>query len=572
MSDHSSAESSARAALNGYADLYHELRALDPYRFAYRMQEEGIACAVGADRFEIDPQDDPRKEVIAAVAQEREAELLPVIKEIQAHPSPAFDRPDDDPFVDVIQQYIASEAGSRHGVRPRGKGPDTAARAPLTDLGNAERFTVRYIGRVRYVIERGMWAVWDRAGWTLDDAGVIEQMMKETARSIWNEVIRGLNAAERAEIAKHAHRSENAARIQAALRLAQTEPGIPVHLGEFDADPMAINCLNGLLDLRPGGEVRPHEPTMLVRKRVNARYDAAAACPLWHRFLSRVLPDADVRGFVKRFIGYALTGSTREQGFPIFYGTGANGKTTLLAVIGALMNDYAQTTSMQTFTARRTEGSIPNDLARMQGARFVSAVETNENVRLNEGLVKQLTGGDRISARFLHQEWFDFEPTHKIAISVNHKPVVRGTDHAIWRRIWLVPFTETIPDDEQDKDLKEKLLAELPGIFAWAVEGCRAWQQNGLNPPAAVKKATREYREEMDIVGNWIAECCVVMPNAQARAKDLYASYVAWAEQSGERARPQKEWGAHLTEKEFTREHERDGWYWYGIGLVTHDP
>ena len=231
--------------------------------------------------------------------------------------------------------------------------------------------------------------------------------------------------------------------------------------------------------------------------------------------------------FLKRAVGYSLTGDVSEQCLFIFFGSGANGKSTFLRAVNMISGDYGQQTATETLLVRQ-RGAIPNDIARLKGARFITASEAEAEQRLAESLIKQMTGGDIISARFLHQEWFDFEPTYKIFLGTNHKPVIKGTDYAIWRRIKLVPFEVTIPEQERDRDLLNKLQEELPGILAWAVNGCLEWQKNGLGVPEEVSEATKEYKNEMDIISDFINECCIEGEGYHVLSRDLYNTYKEW--------------------------------------------
>jgi putative DNA primase/helicase len=274
--------------------------------------------------------------------------------------------------------------------------------------------------------------------------------------------------------------------------------------------------------------------------------------------------------FLQRAVGYSLTADIREQCFFLLYGAGSNGKSTFIKTISALFADYARTTPVETLLVRHGN-NIPNDVARLKGARFVSAVETEGGKRLAESLVKQLTGGDKVAARFLHREFFEFEPTFKLWLAVNHKPKIRGTDHAIWRRIRLIPFTVTIPDSEQDKDLPEKLREELPGILRWAVEGCLWWQRDGLGTPEVVKAATAGYQTEMDVVGNFLAECTESENGATVTTKELYDSYMRWCEQAGEKPITKRDLGTHLSERGFESARNWQGRFWQGLSLRKHD-
>lgn len=236
---------------------------------------------------------------------------------------------------------------------------------------------------------------------------------------------------------------------------------------------------------------------------------------------------------MQKAIGYSLTGLTDEQCLFILYGHGANGKTTFLQVISRILAEYAMQTPTETLMVKG-KGVISNDVARLKGTRFVIASEAEAGQQLAENLIKQMTGGDTLSARFLHQEYFDFKPTHKLFLGTNHKPVIRGTDHAIWRRIRLIPFEATIPESERDAKMTEKLFAEAEGILAWMVEGCRLWQSNGLGIPPAVKKATEGYRSEMDVIAQFIEDRCETGAEFSITNQDLYQAFSEWCSQNGE--------------------------------------
>jgi putative DNA primase/helicase len=266
-------------------------------------------------------------------------------------------------------------------------------------------------------------------------------------------------------------------------------------------------------------------------------------------------------------VGYALTGITWEQVLFFLYGLGANGKSTFLEVIQTMLGDYATQTTSETFMLKRHGSPISNDVADLRGARFVSAVEIESGRRMAEVLIKQMTGGDRLKARFLYSEHFEFKPEFKIFLAANHKPVIQGTDTAIWRRIRLIPFTVQIPEIEQDRELPDKLKAELPGILNWAIEGCINWQNHGLTPPQAVQDATQNYRQEMDTLADFLAECCIMAPETSALAADLYKKYCGWAEENGEK-KPfsQKVFGTALAERGFERTRAHGGKkLWKGI-------
>ena len=440
--------------------------------------------------------------------------------------------------------------------------------AHRTDMGNAQRLVAKFSGRLRYCYTWGKWLAWDGIRWVLDDTGAVIRCGKETTRHLYTEAGNAESEAERKAVAKWAMASESRTRIDAMIALAESEPGIPVRPDDLDANPWLLNVQNGTIDLKTGN-LGMHLTSDGITKLAPVDYDPSAKAPTWDAFLDRVLAgNQELISFLQRAVGYALTANTSEQAFFILYGSGANGKTTFLQAISHAMGDYAQQTPTETLLIKRT-GAIPNDVARLKGTRLVTAIEADEGRRMAESLVKQMTGGDKVAARFLHREWFEFEPTFKIFLGTNHKPTIQGTDHAIWRRIRLIPFEVTIPKAEQNPGLGDKLAEELPGILAWAVRGCLDWQVDGLGMPTDVKAATEGYRQEMDILGGFLGDCCVMTPEAQARAGQLYAAYEEWCKTNGEKAITGTKFGTNLTERGYTKHKDRGGWSYSGIGLET---
>jgi putative DNA primase/helicase len=414
------------------------------------------------------------------------------------------------------------------------------------------------------------WLIWDGRRWRVDDTAEVVRRAKETIRSIYAEAKEADDEKKRQDLEKHARTSESEPRIRRMIKLAESEPGIPVLPNELDADRWLLNCWNGTLDLRTG-ELREHRRGDRITKLVPVEYDPEATAPTWDAFLQRIMDvNRDLIAFVQRVIGYSLTGDVSERVVFFLHGDGDNGKSTVLETLRSLLGDYAQKTPTETLLARRG-GSIPNDVARLRGARFVSASESEEGKRLNEPLIKEMTGGDTLCARFLHAEFFEFKPQCKIWLATNHKPVVHGTDKAIWNRIKLIPFEVTIPEAEQDKHFEEKLKPELAGILAWAVRGCLEWQENGLGVPGEVKRATESYREEMDTLGNFIKERCVKGPTAVVGSKEFNESYCKWCEENGERALSQRQVGTQLGKRGFTKDrNSKTGRIeWYGLGLLS---
>jgi putative DNA primase/helicase len=437
----------------------------------------------------------------------------------------------------------------------------------LTDLGNARRLVARYGQDMRYCHPWGRWLVWDGTRWAKDETGAVLRMAKDAVRNIYAEAAAAPDESTRKAIADHAKRSESALRIRAMVSLAESEPGIPVLPGELDRDPWLLNVKNGTIDLRTG-ELRPHRREDMLTKIVPVEYDPAAECPTWMAFLDRIMAgNRNLIGFLQRAAGYSLTASTQEQCFFLLHGTGANGKSVFLTTLLAATGDYGIQAAPDLLLKKSGE-SHPTEVADLFGARLVVATETEAGRRLAENLVKQLTGGDRLKARFMRQDFFEFGATHKIWLATNNKPVVKGTDYAIWRRIKLVPFTVTIPPEERDKSLPDKLLQELPGILAWAVKGCLEWQARGLDEPAEVTAATNAYRDEQDVLGSFISDCCVVQPWAKVSARDLYRAYMKWCEENGEHPLAQRNFGMRLAERGFLSKKGTAGrYFWESIGL-----
>ena len=435
----------------------------------------------------------------------------------------------------------------------------------LTDLGNAERFVAQHEEDARYCYPWKKWLGWTGARWERDDAGRVHRLAKETVRSIYREASDAEDEERRKALAKHAASSESETRIRAMVELAKSE--IPISPDQLDADPMLLNVLNGTIDLRTG-DLREHRREDLITKIAPVEYDPEASAPTWEAFLERVLPSEELRGFVQRAAGYSATGDTSEQCMFIHHGPGANGKSTFQETVSAALGDYAMRTPTETLLVKRS-GGVPNDVARLKGARFVTASETEEGRRLAESLVKDLTGQDTISARFMWAEWFDFKPTHALHLSTNHKPEIRGTDAAIWRRIRLIPWAVTIPPAEQDRKLAEKLRAELPGVLAWIVRGCSAWLREGLKAPEEVRQDTRAYRAEMDVLAAFLADCCLRHEDEEAFAGELWGAWKDWCEETGEHIGTQKRFGGQLADRGFLnhRDSRTGRKVWSGLSL-----
>ena len=436
----------------------------------------------------------------------------------------------------------------------------------MTDLGNSERMAAMHGADLLWCDPWSSWLSWDGKRWRKDDTREIDRRVNGVVRSIYAEAAAEPDSDRRKALGTWAHQCEGAFRRRAIAEGARSM--LPARPSEFDTDPWLLNVDSGTLDLRTG-ERKAHERGDMLTKLAPVAYDPNAQAPTWEAFLHRIMGgNENLIGFLRRAVGYSLTGDTREQVFFICYGTGANGKSTFLEALSAALGDYAQKTPTETLLTKRG-GGIPNDVARLRGARLVTAVEAEEGRHMAESLVKQMTGGDTVAARFLHQEFFEFAPAFKLWLATNHKPIIRGTDYAIWRRIRLIPFTVTIPDAEQDHGLGEKLRAELPGILAWAMRGCLEWQRDGLGTPSEVSQATNAYRKDMDVLGGWIDSCCACAPTAEGRAGELHANYKEWCAASGEQPISSRKFSQALEERGFDKAQDRAGTFYIGIGLLA---
>ncbi len=440
----------------------------------------------------------------------------------------------------------------------------------LTDMGNARRLVNRLGHDIRYIPEFKKWLLWNSSRWLMDEDGRIMRGAKNTATSIYTEARDASEAGDDAmadKLASHARKTQCLNRLKAMLELAKTERGIPVRTSELDQDNYLLGVTNGVINLRTGALREPCQEDYIT-KQAHVAYDPEAQAPLFIAFLQRIMGgNQALVDFIQRAIGYSLTGDTGEQCLFLLHGSGSNGKSTLLNALKELLGDYAMQCPAETLMVKQGGGGASNDIARLRGARFVATSETENGRRFAEAMIKQLTGGDVIAARFLFAEYFEFTPNFKIWLAANHKPVIRGDDYAIWRRIKLIPFAVTIQPEEVDGSLPDKLRGEYPGILAWAVQGCMEWQTHGLNPPLEVIAATNEYKSEMDLIGRWIEECCITAPQASAQASALHGSYKSWVEGNGGHPLNSTMFGLKLGDRGFSKVKSGTVVY-HGIGLL----
>ncbi len=449
----------------------------------------------------------------------------------------------------------------------------------LTDLGNGQRVADRHGESWRHCHPWKRSLLFDGKRWAEDETGAAMRLVKETQESLFKwaakriEVLTALpDEDERkkelpavVKVLNHAFKWEDARKLNASLQLAVSEPGIPVLPADMDRDPWLLNLENGTIDLRTG-TLRPHDRKDLMTKLAPVVYDPNALCPWWMNSLYRWM-DGNQRliTYLQRAVGYSLTADVGEQILFFLYGGGCNGKSTFLITLLDLLGDYAIQAVSDLLMSKNSE-SHPTERADLFNRRFAVTIETEEGRRMAEALTKQLTGGDKVKARKMRQDFFEFRPTWKIWLAANHYPQIRGTDHAIWRRVKLIPFTVTIAENERDKALAEKLKAEAPGILAWALRGCLDWQRDGMAEPDEVRAATEAYRKDQDVIAEFLHECCMMHPEFSAQAGKLLETYAEW---SGEKISA-KAFRQKLNDKGYHSERGLTGHYYYkGIGLPS---
>ena len=452
-------------------------------------------------------------------------------------------------------------------------GKDHATAVPrlytFDDTGNSQRFAEMFGESMKYNYTDKCWLYWDGRRWAHDFGGVIARAIDSSIEAMSEE----LELYEEREddtakaFAKHvkysrSHKGKKACEAQAQHRM-------PVMPYQLDQHKMAFNTMNGVLALKTG-ELVPHEPKWFITKQSEIEYPLLDSdCPRWLKFLDEIFSgDKELIRYVQKAVGYSMTGRTDEQCAFFLFGSGRNGKSTFLDVVRDIMGDYAMNIQPETLMVRNQTSSANSDIARLKGARFVTSVEPNEGMRINEGLLKQLTGDDTVTARKLYGNEFEFRPEFKLWMATNHKPIIRGTDTGIWRRIHMIPFTVQIPPDKVDKRLGDKLKEEYPAILRWAAEGCILWQREGLNMPEAVLDMVREYRREMDVISAFLEDRCEEQDYASAKATHIYAAYTLWCDANNEYKMSNTKFGIEMA-KRFGKKHTRDGWHYIGVRLVS---
>jgi len=420
----------------------------------------------------------------------------------------------------------------------------TSNLVPNNDRDRGKALVGKMDGNFRFVSDLGKggtWVHWDKDQWTHDRSeaavqGCIDQLLEVwKSEAQWlaqqalalNDTAQTIAKAQAKIVAQYALAARSRAAMDNMRVIAQRDSRVSVKIADFDTNPMLLGVQNGIVDLSTG-EFRPAQPDDMILKRADVVFDSKATCPQWLEFLNQILPDPEIVKFLQQFFGYSLTGEVTEQVLPFLYGQGANGKSTLLSVVEEVFGDYAWKTSAQLFLSGKADNSKDNMLANLQHRRFVIGAEMSANARLDEAMIKDLTGGDKLMARRLFNEAFNFRPSHKLLFYGNHQPIVHGVDEGIWRRILHIPFNVQIPPEKQDKKLVARLLKEKPGIFNWMLAGCLDWgREKKLSVPECIRASTQEYRDSEDVIGEFLSDQC--QKTGEVSRSELMLRYQQWA-------------------------------------------
>lgn len=438
----------------------------------------------------------------------------------------------------------------------------------LTDVGNAKRFFNKFGSVIRYAQNVG-WFYFNNYCWQFDENNYLLNLAVQVAESVRDEVTTASTPDEVKSIEKWSQNSQNISRLKAMLEIVKSIDGITCSITEFDKDKYLLACLNGVINLRNGELLKPNKE-MMITKFANVNFVPNSKSPLWDIFLNRIMEgNREVIEYLRRAIGYSLTGDCSEQIMFLMWGSGQNGKTIFIETLKSIFGSYSISTpsDLLLLDMRGDAASGSNSIARLKGSRFAVGSEIPQGAKFNESRLKELTGQDTISARFLFKEFFEFIPEFKLWIRSNYRPEISGQDLGIWRRIHCIPFTAQITEQEKDKNLFQKLQAELSGILEWAISGCLSWQQDGLKTPQVVNDAIEIYKNDMDSLGDFIRDRCSVSEGYKISASKIYAAYKDWCNDAGERPITMRRLSVRLRDRGFKRVSGKDARYYHGISL-----
>ncbi|RIL22687.1 DNA primase [Staphylococcus gallinarum] len=457
-----------------------------------------------------------------------------------------------------FQIYIMDEA-----IKPAKKDK----RYSYDDTGNAERLKDLFGENIRYNYTSKSWMYYDGKRWKNDDTGRMKILTDKVVDNMKNEKLFVADGIDKEDMEKYRYRHWKDSRNhnKKVNMMKECEHLLPVRNETFDNDFNLFNVQNGYINLKEG-QINEHERENYFTKISNVEYTDKADCPKWDEFLDDIfLGNQELVKFIQRAVGYSLSGYTSEQVLFVLYGNGRNGKSVFLDILNEIFGNYATNIQPQAIMASKNQSDASPEIAKLDGARLVTTTEPNEGERFDEGLLKQITGGDKVSARKLYENEFEFTPQFKLWMATNHKPYVRGRDEGIWRRFIIIPFDKQIPLHEIDRDLTKKLKRELPAIMRWCVDGFLEWQRIGLSEPAIIKEQRDEYRTEMDSIAAFIEECCVVKSDEKVKASLLFEAYDNWAKENHQHRMSSTKFGKEMAIK-FTKK-TSNGVKYYGVNL-----
>lgn len=434
------------------------------------------------------------------------------------------------------------------------------------DTGNANRFMDHFGDLVRYSFIDKKWYFYNGSFWEVDFRGNVRNLIDLMVEDMAKEPIAAFGGLSQEDAEKEFRKHIKRSRSNSGKKAIHDElkHRVPVMPDEFDKERMLLNTKNGYLDLT-SGILNEHDMNMMFSRETNAEFTDKTDAPEWHQFLNEIFDgDKEIIDYMQKAVGYSLTSSTKEQVMFILHGGGRNGKSIFLETISDLMGTYANSMQATSIMIKQNVG-INTDIARLKGARLVTSSEPNEGFRFDEGLIKQLTGGDKVTARKLYGEEFEFNPEFKLWLATNHKPIIRGTDDGIWRRMIVIPFNVQIPEHKVDKDLKYKLQREASGILNWAVNGCLKWQREGLKTPESIQQSVKVYRSEMDVIEAFVDECLVRDENRMVPASQVYKLYKQWATENTQYLMSSTKFGKEFGEK-FEKKRTKTGNMYFGVG------